>query len=75
MRWTTLASFSLQAVLAALALVLPLFRPQTLTEAFANRRIFVPSSNGELQIQPHPVTGDPGRATQRNILVVSTPPR
>jgi protein TonB len=74
LRWTTLASFSLQAVLAALALVLPLFRPQTLTEAFANRRIFVPSSNGELQTQAHPVTVHTGGVTQRNILVVSTHP-
>lgn len=74
MRWTTLASFSLQAVLAALALVLPLFRPQTLTEAFANRRIFVPSSNGELQTQAHPVTAHTDGATRRNILIVSTHP-
>ena len=72
--WTTLTSFSLQITLAAIALILPLFRPQTLTEAFANRRIFVPSPNGELQTQVRPVPVPSGSATQRNILVVSTHP-
>ena len=72
--WTTLTSFSLQLALAAIALVLPLFRPQTLTEAFANRRIFVPSPNGDVRTQTHDVVVHPTAGAHRDILVVYTHP-
>jgi periplasmic protein TonB len=58
-RWTTLASFSLQATLIAIALVVPLFQRQNLPEAFANRRIFVPMSNGQVPTQTNPTTKRP----------------
>src|SRR5438552_15322359 len=52
-RWTVLTSFTLQGVLVAAALVLPLLHPENLPEAFANRRIFLPMSNVEA---PKPAT-------------------
>lgn len=45
-RWTALVSFTLQAALVAAALVLPLFKTASLTEALARRPIFRPISEG-----------------------------
>jgi protein TonB len=73
-RWTTPASFLLQATLIAIALVVPLFRPQNLPEAFANRRIFVPMSNGQVPAQANPTTKRPEGTIHTNVLVVSPHP-
>ena len=43
--WTALVSFTLQAAAVGLALAIPLLHPNSLTEAFAHRRIFVPVSS------------------------------
>lgn len=45
-RWTALASFTLQAALVAVALVYPLFHPQTLVEAFTRQPVFVSIPGG-----------------------------
>ena len=50
-RWTALVSFTLQAMLIAAALVLPLFRPASLPDASSFRRIFLPAPEGSPQ--PH----------------------
>ena len=50
--WTTLVSFTLQGILVAAALVLPLLHPVNFPEAFANRRIFVPLSSGDARVKP-----------------------
>jgi periplasmic protein TonB len=49
-RWTALTSFTLQAALVAAALIFPMIHPQTLPQALLNRRLFVPTSNGEVRI-------------------------
>jgi len=62
-RWTALASFSVQAAVVAAALVLPLWRPMDLPEAFKQHRIFVPISEPEspaAPTNPHPFTGTRG---------------
>lgn len=43
--WTALVSFTLQAAAVALALVIPLLRPNSLPNAFARHQIFVPVSS------------------------------
>ena len=45
--WTALVSFTLQAAAVAAALTIPLLHPNSLPEAFAHRRIFVPISQPE----------------------------
>lgn len=45
-RWTAALSFTLQAALVAAALVLPLFKPESLPDAFARRQIFRPAPVG-----------------------------
>ena len=45
-RWTALASFTLQAMLVAAALVYPILHPQTLVEAFTHARILLPMPEG-----------------------------
>jgi protein TonB len=51
-RWTTAASFTVQAAIVAAGLVIPLLNPQGLPEALVRRRIFVPMSQGEAHVQP-----------------------
>ncbi len=51
-RWTRLVSFTLQGILVAAALALPLLHPVNFPEAFANRRIFVPLSSGDARVVP-----------------------
>src|SRR5262249_5661101 len=46
-RWTAILSFTLQAALVSAALVLPLFKVESLPDAFARRPIFRPSPLGE----------------------------
>jgi periplasmic protein TonB len=53
-RWITVGSFSLQAMLVAVALIFPLLRPATLPDAFNFRRIFLPEPQGVQQPQPNP---------------------
>lgn len=45
-RWTAAVSFTLQASLVAAGLVLPLLKPESLSEAFSRRQIFRPLSAG-----------------------------
>jgi protein TonB len=69
-RWTTLASFSLQAAVIAAVIVLPMFYPQNLPQALP-RLIFVPMSNGEVRAATSPVehTGSTGPSLSRPIVV------
>lgn len=50
-RWTAVVSFTLQSMLIAAMLIVPLFRPATLPDAFNLRRIFLPATQGVQQPQ------------------------
>ena len=54
-RWTAVASFSLQAMLIGAMLIVPLFRPATLPDAFRLRQIFLPEPQGvqQAEVNPH----------------------
>jgi protein TonB len=73
-RWTAVASFSLQATIVAVALVLPLWRPMGLPEAFRPNRIFVPISEPETPAPPtnsHPITGTAGSGVAFRPIIVT----
>lgn len=53
-RWTAVVSFSLQAMVIAAMLIVPLFRPATLPDAFNLRRIFLPAPEGVQQPEANP---------------------
>lgn len=71
-RWTAMLSFTVQAVIAAVALVIPLVRPQGLPEAFVRRPIFVPVSSGYAPAQPAHAAGPSSGAVHLTPLIVST---
>lgn len=52
-RWTTALSFTLQAAIVSVALVLPLLYPHNLPEAFSPRRIFAPMQRGQIHAAPN----------------------
>lgn len=58
-RWTTVVSFSLQAMLVAGALVFPILRPAGLPDAFQLRRIFLPVPQGMQQPRANPNVNNP----------------
>jgi protein TonB len=60
--WTALASFTLQAAAVAVALTIPLLHPNSLPEAFAHRRIFVPITSPAIETTTanHPAGGNRG---------------
>lgn len=60
-RWTAAVSFTLQAAAVAAALVIPVLYPNTLPEAFAHRRIFVPASQPGEPIPAGDVRSPSGR--------------
>ena len=70
-RWTALASFSLQALLVAGALIFPMFYPQSLPSALFDRRIFAPLSNGEVRVETSTHGSSSSGPPQRQALVVS----
>ena len=76
-RWTALVSFTLQAALVGIALVLPLLKPASLPEAFARRPIFRPISAGVER--PHEIQNTtshigPSQAPLFPIVVRTGPP-
>jgi protein TonB len=70
-RWTAFASFVLQAVIIAGALVFPMLYPQSLPLAFLDHKIFVPLSNGEVHAATNPHGGSPSGPALTRVLVVS----
>lgn len=52
-RWTALASFTLQVALVSAALVVPMIYPRSLPEAFAIRKIFLPTPKGDVHGSPN----------------------
>lgn len=74
-RWTAMVSFTLQAAIVAMALVIPLLRPQRLPEALVRRRIFVPMSSGDVPAQPTHTAGQPTGALHVAPLIVNNNPR
>jgi protein TonB len=74
-RWTAALSFTLQAALVAAALVLPLFKPESLPDAFARRPIFRPMPRGVDHPAPtHPTANlGPSQAPVYPILVNQGP--
>jgi protein TonB len=70
-RWTALASFTAQIAAVAVALLLPLFHPQNLPMVFSDRRVFMPTSIGEVRTETNN-HGDPSRGLPlQQVLVVS----
>jgi len=53
-RWTAIASFTAQAALVGAVLVYPILYPQTLSEAFRQRRIAVPLPRGDMRMRTNP---------------------
>src|SRR5713226_5810612 len=70
-RWTALASFILQAVIIAGALVFPMLYPQSLPPAFLDRRIFVPLSDGKVWAKTTPSGTRSNAPVAPTVLVVS----
>src|SRR6266567_7395200 len=70
-RWTALASFTLQAAVIAAALVLPMFYPQSLPQAYLARQIFVPMSNGEVRAATTTVARHSGGPSLSHPILVS----
>lgn len=70
-RWTALASFSLQALLLAGALICPMFYSQTLPSALFERKIFAPLSNGEVHVATRTQGSSSSGPPVRQVLVVS----
>lgn len=52
-RWTALASFTLQVALVSATLVAPMIHPRSLPEAFAIRKIFLPTPKGDVHGSPN----------------------
>jgi protein TonB len=73
-RWTALTSFTLQAVVVAVALFFPMLYPQNLPPVFLARRIFVPVSNGEVRADTDRRRAGSGGPTRPAVLIVSRDP-
>lgn len=71
-RWTAMLSFTLQAAIVTIALVIPLLRPEGLPEAFVRRPIFVPVSSGFAHAQPGHSAGQSSGSVHLTPLIVST---
>ena len=71
-RWTAMVSFTLQAALVAVGLVVPLLNPKSLPEALMPRRIFVPTRLGEVIPDASRSPGRPGGIFHPNPIVVNT---
>lgn len=71
-RWTTFASFTLQAAAVAVALVLPVFYPQKLPQALLiPRHIFMPASGGEPHATDTHAAGRSASVLQAPLIVNS----
>lgn len=70
-RWTAFASFILQAVIIAGALVFPMLYPQSLPPAFLDHKIFVPLSSGQVRADTSPRGGSSSGPAVREVLIVS----
>ena len=69
-RWTAIASFTLQALAVAVALMLPLLNPRKLPEALiASRHIFTPASGGEARTTANQSPGRSISALQAPLVV------
>lgn len=73
-RWTTAASFAMQASLAAALLIVPMLFTQNLPSVLLDHRIFVPFSGGEAQVPHNNAGAGSSSAPRPNILVVSNHP-
>ncbi len=70
-RWTALASFTLQAVFVAAALVFPMLCPQNLPPVFLARRIFVPMSSGQVRAETSRGGTGSSEPAKPTVLIVS----
>lgn len=70
-RWTAFASFVLQAVIIAAALVFPMLYPQSLPLAFLDHKIFVPLSTGEVHADTSTRGSTSSGPAPLQVLVVS----
>ena len=71
-RWTAMVSFTIQAALVAVGLVIPLLNPQTFPEALVPRRIFVPTRLGDVSPEPSHTPARPGGIFHPNAIVVNS---
>jgi len=72
--WTATLSFTVQAVIVAAALVIPLLSPQGLPEALVKRRIFVPILSGDVYVQPSHLSAQFSGAGHLTPLIVNSNP-
>jgi periplasmic protein TonB len=71
-RWTAMVSFTVQAALVAVGLVIPLLNPKSLPEALMPRRIFVPTPLGDVRTETSHSPGRPGGIFHPNAIVVNS---
>jgi protein TonB len=71
-RWTAMVSFTVQAALVAVGLVVPLLNPKSLPEALMPRRIFVPTRFGDVSPETSHSPGRAGGIFHPNAIVVNS---
>jgi protein TonB len=71
-RWTAMVSFTVQATIVAVGLVVPLLNPKSLPEALVPRRIFLPTPLGDVSPETSHSPGRPGGIFHANAIVVNS---